>query len=1280
MKQFLFFVLCILYTPFLLQAADYFWVGGTGDWSDTGHWATSSGGSTFHASPPGAGDNVYFDAKSFPASNPVVTVDGSPSSCRSMIWTGAGNKPTLIIGTTAQLDIYGDLLLIPGMTLTFAQPTSSRIRMQGNGTGYGITTAGHDLVNFRFEGSGEWTLQDDLTSTSEIIISGGTFISDGFTISAYSLLINGSGIKFDLSNSQVDLTILRIISLTSATLNNSVMTANSVTIFPSGINFNSLELIGSTPGLSGSGLSFATLLLSGTTRTSVTGNHSVQTTLTATQPGSVVEFGSSSTLTLNGSMQSMGSSCSNQITWRSSSSGNAFTIAKSSGSVTIENAILRDVHAAGGATFTANNSIDLGNTGGWLFSSVAPQTYYWIADWGGNWSDGANWSTTSGGMASGCVPSPVDNVVFDDNSFNSTLLLNPVVTVDGNLQQARSMTWEPDVDRNPILRIPALTQLEIYGDLRLTAAVSIDFQSNTSSQIYMKANEAVMIETAGKDLKNFRIDGPEGSFLLLDALTSSYELFLTNGELDLNDFDLQARDLLISNGVLDMSNSDVTATAQFRVNNIASLFAANSTLTTQTLQSFESSLVFGDVIISGTGGLLSGFDLTFDDLTILSSGLTQITGGHTVNGTLSLSNSGGEISFQSGTVTRIADLASSGADCGGQISLRSSTGGSRFTFDFTGPSLPLPADNTNLIIQDSEVLNGPIEVNASIDQGNNSGWTINAAAGKQLFWIGGSGDWDDPAHWSLTSNGGSAGCIPSVSDDVLFDANSFSAAAQEVRVPTGNHHCRNMEWISTGPDAIAYQPTLRLGILANLYVHGSLQLATAAQMSYTVDALSSSKLYVAARTPGHSITSGGLDLINFRMDGAGGEWTLLDDLTASFECFLTSGTLHTDGFDLSGGQFVMSAINTGLNLSDSRIEMTSMILNSTNVDAGTSLLRTTSLNAPGSGLALYDLQLIGTDPSLSTFNLSVQNLQLAGSNQNTVSGNVLVQGDFEMDYPGSTVILGSAYTLEVGGDILNSALPGNRINIRSSTPGSPALLRKTSGNVCLEYLNIRDSNAGGGAKFGVVNSTDEGNNSGWIFSAEASCEIFLPVECMDFRADVREDSGVQLEWTTASERLNRGFRLQRSLFDGPFETIAWIDGSGNTDQLRSYTFFDDQLPPASGGTIYYRLLQIDEDGTLNQACDLVSIEHSPAPFSTLQVYPNPATHSFTLDWQQTSDGPITITVFDALGRVWKSYVLDREAGRQSRTQTVDNWPTGYYGIQLQFPDGRVQSRRLVIAR
>jgi gliding motility-associated-like protein len=52
---------------------------------------------------------------------------------------------------------------------------------------------------------------------------------------------------------------------------------------------------------------------------------------------------------------------------------------------------------------------------------------------------------------------------------------------------------------------------------------------------------------------------------------------------------------------------------------------------------------------------------------------------------------------------------------------------------------------------------------------------INSIQAKDLFWIGNSGNWNSVNHWSYTSGGISCGEIPSATDKVIFDNNSFNS-------------------------------------------------------------------------------------------------------------------------------------------------------------------------------------------------------------------------------------------------------------------------------------------------------------------------------------------------------------------------------------------------------------------------------------------------------------------------------------------------------------------------
>jgi len=95
MKKICYVILSIIF-PQLLFASNYYWVGGTGSWSDyASHWATTSGGVVFHITVPNPTDDVIFDANSFPATGDTVYLDTTITNCHTMDWSGATNDPVL---------------------------------------------------------------------------------------------------------------------------------------------------------------------------------------------------------------------------------------------------------------------------------------------------------------------------------------------------------------------------------------------------------------------------------------------------------------------------------------------------------------------------------------------------------------------------------------------------------------------------------------------------------------------------------------------------------------------------------------------------------------------------------------------------------------------------------------------------------------------------------------------------------------------------------------------------------------------------------------------------------------------------------------------------------------------------------------------------------------------------------------------------------------------------------------------------------------------------------
>jgi hypothetical protein len=76
----LWIVIGLLFCTQMLSAADYYWVGGSGNWSDLSHWATTSGGTTRNTQIPTANDRVFFDALSFNGAGQTVTVVTTPAA------------------------------------------------------------------------------------------------------------------------------------------------------------------------------------------------------------------------------------------------------------------------------------------------------------------------------------------------------------------------------------------------------------------------------------------------------------------------------------------------------------------------------------------------------------------------------------------------------------------------------------------------------------------------------------------------------------------------------------------------------------------------------------------------------------------------------------------------------------------------------------------------------------------------------------------------------------------------------------------------------------------------------------------------------------------------------------------------------------------------------------------------------------------------------------------------------------------------------------------------
>ncbi|WP_073284057.1 T9SS type A sorting domain-containing protein [Hymenobacter psychrotolerans] len=211
------------------------------------------------------------------------------------------------------------------------------------------------------------------------------------------------------------------------------------------------------------------------------------------------------------------------------------------------------------------------------------------------------------------------------------------------------------------------------------------------------------------------------------------------------------------------------------------------------------------------------------------------------------------------------------------------------------------------------------------------------------------------------------------------------------------------------------------------------------------------------------------------------------------------------------------------------------------------------------------------------------------------------------------------------------------------------------------FSNVRINLPGGTSQVRVYIVANSGPNELWaIDDITIGSNSPLPVELKSFTADATA-KGTQVRWSTASEKDNAGFEVQRGASSDKFETIARIAGHGTTTQARSYEWLDAR-PLA--GVSYYRLRQTDTDGT-ETFSPVVAVKSGS---KAAAFYPNPTTGSVVLAPEL---GAVRYRILNALGQALQS-------GESSGGSTIDvrALQAGAYFLELQTASGRQVQRFL----
>lgn len=350
------------------------------------------------------------------------------------------------------------------------------------------------------------------------------------------------------------------------------------------------------------------------------------------------------------------------------------------------------------------------------------------------------------------------------------------------------------------------------------------------------------------------------------------------------------------------------------------------------------------------------------------------------------------------------------------------------------------------------------------------------------YWVGDSGDWSDYTnHWSDTSGGSPAiyGNPPTLADWAIFDANSFGSANGTVNIDADSFaQVVRADSVTDNP-TFAGTGTFYLGSAGQaeltLGTHG---------WDYTGD------IYFVST--GGALTSAGNTVNNAIYVGVSGtpaELTLQDNINVGY-LTLQEGVLEFNNKNVT-------ALGLGVSATFGTMNFGSGTVNTDYVQAnpGTVEINLGTANITVTGGSVSTGWSMGLDAN-GTLNSGSSNVYLTGDgvlfaggsqtyNNIYFSGSAIITGANTFNYlelgAGKTYDFEAEKTQTLNTVSFDGSGTADETVIRSYTPDTQFTFSKSSGTIEAQYVNLKDSNATGGALFIARDSTDSGNNSGWGF-------------------------------------------------------------------------------------------------------------------------------------------------------------------------------------------------------
>ena len=677
---------------------------------------------------------------------------------------------------------------------------------------------------------------------------------------------------------------------------------------------------------------------------------------------------------------------------------------------------------------------------------------YWVGGTGSWDATTTNWSATNGGAGGASVPTASDDVFFTSLS-NATAYVCTLTTAP----VCRSVSVVGPAAGN--VTIAGAVNWDVYGSFTL-AATGVTFTYTAAILNFKATTTGFTVTTNGSSLNGTFVNfqGVGGGWTLGSAISHSNTLQILAGTVSTANFNITTNNIVISGALartVNLGSSSVTCLSWNVTGSNTTVNAGTSTITVTSAVGtfFGGGLTYYNVTKANNGFAIGDGGNTFNALTnatvtVAGTFVCSFAGNQTI-GTLTINGSG--------TANGRASIQTTAALAGTQVTLTVGTFVTNGRVDFRDINFAGAAS--------------PLTVATGGDCGNNTNITL--ATPKTVYWnlpTGGTGYNTTTAAWALTSGGAPSNAnFPLPQDTAIFEDTGLNSG---VSIAMANSP--NIGTINTSTRTLPMTFSMTT-FPSNIY--GDLTLSSAVTITGTTGGF-----VFSGYNKTQTITSSGATV------EAGMTVNNLST-TTTLSGALTLGTTRT--FTLTQGTLNLNAqtVTTGL------FSSTGAGVRSVAFGGGTMAVSGATFTASGSNLTTSGSGTISmTSASSKTFaggGFSYPTLNQGGAGALVITGANTFANMTNTVQPATITFPASTTTTVAAFNVNGTA--GNLVTLNSSTPGTRFTLFKTMSDVVSNYLSISDSRATLADTWYAQNSTDGGNNIGWIFFPDVLNLVFNTV-------------------------------------------------------------------------------------------------------------------------------------------------------------------------------------------